>query len=65
MKLYNRYALLACLVCAVVIVICARLRIHELGEALVGALFLLVPVVLASVLVTAIQGDPLEDRNKK
>jgi hypothetical protein len=47
-------------------VILARLRTHvELGEALVGALFLLVPVVLASIIVTGIQGDPLEDRNKK
>jgi hypothetical protein len=64
MKLYNRYAVAACCVCVVVIVICARLQMRELGEALVGALFVLVPIVLSSIVVTGLNGDPLGGRRK-
>jgi hypothetical protein len=49
MKLLNRYGLLACFVCAGIIVVLARLRMCvETEEAIIGALFLLVPAVLAS-----------------
>jgi hypothetical protein len=63
MKRLNRYALAVCLLGAVVVVILARLQTHnELAEAIIGALYLCVPVVVASMIVTKIHGDRLEQK---
>ena len=48
---------------AVVVVICARLQTQvEIAKAIIGALYLCVPVVVASMIVTKIHGDPLEKK---
>jgi preprotein translocase subunit SecF len=62
-KLLNRYALSVCFLGAVVVVICARFQTQvEIAKAIIGALYLCVPVVVASMIVTKIHGDPLEKK---
>jgi NhaP-type Na+/H+ or K+/H+ antiporter len=61
MKLFNRYALLGCFLGALVVVILARLQTQiELAKAIIGALYLLVPIVVANIIATKIGGDPLD-----